>query len=110
MRIEVDEYLGTVLPALLRASRRPGLKARTTIQLVVADLEGCDYYYRIQDDGVEVFRGISDEVDLTLSFVSRDLGDLTERKLDVGRAVRAARIRVFGNEEVLKWLSLRLVA
>jgi SCP-2 sterol transfer family protein len=108
MRVEAEAYLETVLPALLRASRLAAPKAEVIIQLVVADVDGCDWFYRIADDAVEAHRGISDRVDLTVSFLSRDLADLSESKLDVKRAVRAARLQVHGDEEVLAWLSKRL--
>src|SRR5947209_1400036 len=110
MRFEARDYLETVFPALLDRSTVPVPKDGTVIQLVVADIDGCEYFYRISGEGVKAERGTSDQVDLTISFFSRDLGDLFENKLDVKRAVRTSRIQVFGDEEVLQWLSQRLAS
>jgi hypothetical protein len=108
LRFGVQTYLEEVLPVLLSQSADLGPKPTTVIQFIVVDLDRGDWFYVIEGDHVEVKRGLSDRADLTLSFYSRDLGDLSEDKLNVKRAVRISRIKVMGDEQVLSWLSTRL--
>jgi ubiquinone biosynthesis protein UbiJ len=108
-RFQAETYLESVLPALLRAC--PDRAAREAIvQILVTDLDGCEVVFRIAGASVDVRRGIADRVDLTIAILSRDLADLSEGALDVERAVRSSRLRVYGDEEVLAWLSRRLAA
>jgi hypothetical protein len=108
MQFEPKDYLEHVFPALLRASTVPPPKETTVVQLVLADLDGADWFYEISERGVEAKRGISDRVDLTLSFYSKDLAALSENTLDVAKATRTRRIKVMGDASVLRWLSRRL--
>lgn len=105
---DLRDYLGTIFPALLESSCVPGIKPDLVIQLVVSDSEGDDWWYRITGDAVEARPGVSDQVDLTLSFYSKDLAALWANELDIPRALRASRIKVRGDEAVLRWLSQRL--
>jgi len=108
MRFEPRQWLETVLPALLRSSTIAPPKPTTVIQLVISDRDDLDWVYEISRDAVNSRQGVSDDVDLTLSFFSKDIAALSANELDVARAVRASRIKVMGNQDVLRWFAQRL--
>lgn len=100
MRPTCEETLSTIVPALLR--RSPGaVKAGTVVQLIVPDVAACRYFYTWSDDDVAVGQGLSDRVDLTLSFVSEDLARLLEDALDMEHALATKRVKVMGDVELL---------
>lgn len=108
VQLAPSDYLGAVLPALLAKGRAAPPKASLVVQVLVADLEGCEWFYSVEGDRVEARQGLSDRVDLTLSFLAADVSALSAGELDVARAVRTGRLRVMGDEGVLGWLSKRL--
>lgn len=108
LELDPQNYLSEIFPALLRSSSLPPPRDEAVIQFVVRDEDECDWFYRVTPSGVETVRGISDQVDLTLAFYSRDLTAFGAGKLDVNRAVRSGRLSVHGDDAVLRWLSARL--
>jgi hypothetical protein len=103
--LDCETYLEALLPTLLRAGQPPGRDV--VVQFVVAD--GSNVFYRIGPEGVEVGRGVSDRVDLTLAFrQSRDVVDFARAELDVVVALRTQRLKIHGDEELLPWLAERL--
>jgi predicted lipid carrier protein YhbT len=108
LELDPSSYLREVLPALLRSAQRPALP-KAVIQFVIVDRPDCDLAYRCSPAGLEVMDGIVDDVDLTLSFVTADLLAFAKKKLDVPRALRSQRLKVYGRTELLEWMTARLV-
>ncbi len=108
MGFDAKEYLETILPGLLSGAKAPVSLDATVVQFVVADAEDCDFFYRFDGEGVTAEQGVSDTSDLMLSFLSQDLGDLSENKLDLKQAIRRQRIRVLGDQEIFTWIATRL--
>jgi hypothetical protein len=105
---EANIYLSSELPALLGAATTPAVPKSAIIQWVVVDRADCDFVYRISEEGVAVSSEIADDADLTVSFVSADLRDFSEHKLDVARALRTKRLKITGDENLLAWMAERL--
>lgn len=108
MRFEAREYLEVVLPALLSVSTYPPPRPSLVLQVLVPDLDDCTYHYRFERGAVKAQRGGAEIADMTLSIHERELGELSAGALDWKRAMFARRLRLFGDQEVLKWLSRRL--
>ena len=103
--LDCETYLQELLPALLRVGPVPARDV--VVQFVVAD--GTDVFYRIDARGVEVGRGVSDRVDLTVAFRRRqDVVDFARAALNVTTALRTERLKIHGDEELLPWLAERL--
>jgi hypothetical protein len=109
-RFEARDYLEHVLPALIGATSLPPMKDETIIQVVVADVDGLDLFYTIARGSVSVTRGICGRFDLMLTFMRSAVEELAADELSVLRAMRSARLKVRGDEEVLAWLAKRLAA
>jgi ubiquinone biosynthesis protein UbiJ len=107
LEIDPPTYLRQVLPALLAKAEAPALKD-AVIQFLVVDRTDCDLVYRFSATGLEVVAGVSDEVDLTLAFVSGDLVDFAKQKLDMPRALRTKRLKIHGDTALLEWMADRL--
>jgi hypothetical protein len=110
MEFNCAEYLETVLPGLLQRSVEPELSREATVQFVVRDRPECLFFYELGPRTVVARRGISDQVDLTVSIYSSDLYDLSRNALDAGRALRTSRLKVLGDSSLLAWMSTRLSA
>src|SRR5687768_16000521 len=103
--LDCQTYLEELLPALLRIGQPP--TRDVVLQFVVAD--GSNVFYRIGAEGVEVGRGVSDRVDLTLAFrKGRDVVGFARAELDLVAALRTQRLKIHGGEELLPWLAERL--
>lgn len=105
MSLASNTYLEEVLPALLTVGLPPNREV--VIQFVVAD--GVDVFYRFVGGDLQVVRGVSDDVDLTLAFRRQsDVVAFAEAKLDLPGALRSERLKIHGDEELLPWLAERL--
>lgn len=121
MHATCEETLETLLPALLR--RNPGAMADlatrgAVVQFIVPDNKACRYFYAFETDAAAasgsdaarlvVGKGVSDKVDLTLSFVSEDLEKFVESTLDFDHALRTKRVKVMGDASLLLGLAAAL--
>jgi ubiquinone biosynthesis protein UbiJ len=90
--------LESVLPTLLQRSAQ---LLGTTIQWVVLGRAPQHFVYTFSEDGLAVSRGISDASTLTLAMDARALASLLDSTLDVEDAMRAQRVKVIGDAQVL---------
>ena len=107
MPFEPADYLQHVFPALLDLDPH-GDAAERVLQIVVRDREGCDFSFRLSPSGVVTRKGVSDEVDLTLSFVAADLASFADHALDLPAALKSRRLTVHGDERLLLRLAEKL--
>lgn len=107
---DCQEYLETVLPALLQRGKTPRLDHPAVVQFLVTDREGCAWHYDISADRVVAGQGPSDRADLTVAMCADDLAAFSRHTLDVGRAVLSQRLKVMGDSSLLRWLAARLSA
>ncbi len=107
MKLDVEDYLAKVLPALLSDGARTSSGQRV-IQMVVVDREECAYTYVIHGSDVRVERGVAELFDLGIALPEADLEAFSQNKLDVARALRSGRLKISGDETLLLWLADRL--
>jgi ubiquinone biosynthesis protein UbiJ len=105
MQFDTTEYLENIFPSLLQRSPALLSPRAYTIQFLLIDERGGDVFYRVGGRELEVGKGISDEVDLTLAMSNEELKDLSLNQLDAGTALRSGRLKVFGDRRVLLWLA-----
>lgn len=105
MKVDCEEWLAKVLPALLA---KGGASPQRVIQLVVMDREDCTFTYTVDGPKVEVERGIADRFDLGIAMPAADMEAFAVNRLDVTRALRTGRLKVTGDESLLLWLADRL--
>src|SRR4051812_31291358 len=112
MHATCEETLETLLPALLR--RHPAALADlatrgAVVQFIVPDNRKCRYFYSFEGDArLVVGKGVSDRVDLTLSFVSEDLEKFVDSTLDFDHALRTQRVKVMGDASLLLGIAAAL--
>lgn len=118
MHATCEETLETLLPALLR--RNPGAMADlatrgAVVQFIVPDNKACRYFYTFETvmeakapARLVVGKGVSDEVDLTLSLVTEDLEKFLQSTLDFDHALRTQRVKVMGDASLLLGLAAAL--
>ena len=105
MALDCQSYLEEMLPNLLRLGAAPAREV--VVQFVVGD--NGNVFYRIGPEGVDVVRGVSDRVDLTLAFQRQlDVVGFARAELDLASALRTERLEIHGDEELLPWLAERL--
>ena len=109
MTFSADQYLRKVLPALIRSREAPGPLPCATIQFSVIDEPGLRVIYRLDpENGLEVTDGVSDQQDLGLAFLKEDLQRFSNNTLDAMAALQSRRLKVYGDESLLKWLASHL--
>src|SRR3954466_14054569 len=100
------ETLSDVLPSLLR--RNPAaVRAGTIVQMLAPDAKQ-RVFYTWQGGDVVVTEGVSDKVDLTLSFTSAELARFLDDSIGFDPALATKRVKVMGDASLLLALAAAL--